>query len=103
MRYLDEKILWYAEKEELSKKLANKSEQEIQTIIDQMDIIRLRSTERPKTNVLNRLMSVLLTLPLYMLCSVKWCFTGDFYLDSWEKKYKVLSWIIKIMGVRNGY
>lgn len=100
MRYLDERELWYAETEELAERLANKSAREIQTILDAHDVIRLRSTDRPKATAFNRLMLVLLTIPLLSLCSVKWCFTGNFFLDTWEKKYKVIAWVIEIMGVR---
>ena len=100
MRYLDERKLWYAETEELAERLANKAARDIQEILDAHDVIRLRSTARPKATAFNRVMLVILTIPLLSLCSVKWCFTGNFFLDTWEKKYKVIAWIIKIMGVR---
>lgn len=100
MRYLDERQLWYAETEELAERLANKSARDIQAILDDHDVIKLRSTERPKATAFNRLMLVLLTIPLLLFCSIKWCFTGNFFLDAWEKKYKVIAWIIEIMGVR---
>ena len=100
MRYLDERKLWYAETEELAERLANKSLRDIQEILDAYDVIRLRSTERPKATAFNRLMLVLLTIPLLLLCSVKWCFTGNFFLDTWEKKYKAIACVIKIVGVR---
>lgn len=86
--------------EDLAERLANKSARDIQEILDDHDVIRLSSTERPKATAFNRLMLVILTIPLLSLCSVKWCFTGNFFLDTWEKKYKVIAWIIKIMGVR---
>lgn len=100
MRYLDERQMWYAETEELAERLANKSTRDLQAILDDHDVIKLRSTERPKATTFNRLMLILLTVPLLLLCSIKWCFTGNFYLDSWEKKYKMVEFVIKIMGVR---
>lgn len=100
MRYIDERELWYAETEELAERLANKSARDIRGILDDHDVIRLRSTARPKATAFNRLMLVLLTIPLLLLCSVKWCLTGNFFLDTWDKKYKVISWVIKVMGVR---
>ena len=100
MRYLDERQLWYAETEELAERLANKSAGDIQAILDEHDVIRLRSTTKPEATAFNRLMLILLTVPLLLLCSIKWCFTGNFYLDSWEKKYKMVEFVIKIMGVR---
>lgn len=100
MRYLDERELWYTETEELAERLANKSARDIQAILDDHDVIKLRSTARPKATAFNRLMLVLLTIPLLLLCSIKWCFTGNFFLDTWEKKYKVIAWAIEIMGVR---
>lgn len=98
MRYLDEKVMWYAETEELSYKLENKSAREIQQILDKNDVIKLRSTKRPKTTMFNRVMFVMLFLPIMLLCSTKWCITGDFYLDSWEKKSRVLTFILNLMG-----
>jgi hypothetical protein len=101
MRFLDEKELWNSEVEDVAEKLANKSKVEIIDILYEQDVIRLRSTTRPKNNLFNRLMFIILVIPLFILCGIKWCFTGNMYLDSWEKRYKILALVIKIIGVRN--
>jgi len=99
MRFSDEKQMWYADTERLAKQMANKSEQELLDIFYKHDIIKIVSTDRPEVTIFNRLMFVLLFIPLTMLAATKWMGTGDAYLDSWAKKYKLVGWIYKLIGV----
>jgi len=99
MRFSDEKQMWYADIERLAKQMANKSEQELLDIFYKHDIIKIVSIDRPEVTTFNRLMFVLLFIPLTMLAATKWMGTGDAYLDSWAKKYKLVGWIYKLIGV----
>lgn len=99
MRFSDEKQMWYADIERLVSRMANKSEKELFDLLDQYDIIKIVSTDRPEVTIFNRLMFVLLFIPLTMLAATKWVGTGDAYLDSWAKKYKLVGWIYKLIGV----
>ena len=101
MRFKDEKHMWYAETEIIAAELANKSEQEVQDILDDWDVITLRSGDRPKAKMINRLALVVLYLPLMALTAVKWCYTGDRYLDSWAKRNSVLNTVMKFAGLTN--
>ena len=99
MRFSDEKQMWYADIERLAKRMANKSEQELLDIFYKHDIIKIVSTDRPKVTTFNRLMFVVLFIPLMMLAATKWMGTGDAYLDTWAKKYKLVGLIYKLIGV----
>lgn len=99
MRFSDEKQMWYADIERLAKQMANKSEQELLDIFYKHDIIKIVSIDRPEVTTFNRLMFVLLFIPLTMLAATKWMGTGDAYLDSWAKKYKLVGLIYKLIGV----
>ena len=99
MRFSDEKQMWYADTERLAKQMANKSEQELLDIFYKHDIIKIVSIDRPEVTTFNRLMFVLMFIPLTMLAATKWMGTGDAYLDSWAKKYKLVGWIYKLIGV----
>ena len=99
MRFSDEKQMWHADTERLVKQMANKSEQELLDIFDKHDIIKIVSTDRPEVATFNRLMFVLLFIPLTVLAATKWMVSGDRYLDSWAKKYKLVGWIYKLIGV----
>lgn len=99
MRFSDEKQMWYADTERLAKQMANKSEQELFDIFHEHDIIKIVSTNRPEVTTFNRLMFVLLFIPLTMIAATKWVLSGDAYLDSWGKKYRLVGWIYKLIGV----
>ena len=99
MRFSDEKQMWYADTERLAKQMANKSEQELLDIFYKHDIIKIVSTNRPEAATFNRLMFVLLFIPLSILAATKWMGTGDVYLDTWAKKYKIVGWLYKLIGV----
>ena len=99
MRFSDEKQMWYADTERLAKQMVNKSEKELFDLLDKYDIIKIVSTDRPKVTTFNRLMFVLLFIPLMMLAATKWMGTGDAYLDTWAKKYKLVGLIYKLIGV----
>ncbi len=99
MRFSDEKQMWYADIERLAKQMANKSEQELLDIFYKHDIIKIVSIDRPEVTTFNRLMFVLMFIPLTMLAATKWMGTGDAYLDSWAKKYKLVGLIYKLIGV----
>lgn len=99
MRFSDEKQMWYADTERLAKQMANKSEQELLDIFYKHDIIKIVSTNRPEVTTFNRLMFVLLFIPLTILAATKWMGTGDAYLDTWAKKYKLVGLIYKLIGV----
>lgn len=99
MIFTDEKEMWYSETEKLAEKLSNKTQREIQEILDESDVIALRSIDRPKDNkILNRFVFILLFVPLLLLSAIKWIFTGDKYLDSWFKKYKMLDKLFKFIN-----
>ena len=99
MRFSDEKQMWYADTERLAKQMANKSEQELLDIFYEHDIIKIVSTDRPEVTTFNRLMFVLLFIPLTILAATQWMGTGDAYLDTWAKKYKLVGLIYKLIGV----
>lgn len=99
MRFSDEKQMWYADTERLAKQMANKSEQELLDIFYKHDIIKIVSTDRPEVTTFNRLMFVLLFIPLTILAATKWMTSGDAYLDTWAKKYKLVGLIYKLIGV----
>jgi hypothetical protein len=92
--------LWYAETEDLSHKLANKSARELQEIFDSGDIIELRTAKDKRVNTIGRLLSVPTFVLLILLSGVKWLVTGDRYLDSWFKQSKILSKIIEYTGIK---
>ena len=98
MRFTDEKPMWYADTERLAKQLANKTERDIQDILDKHDVIKLRSTERPSESLMNRVVLVVVFIPFVMLSLIKWMVTGDMYLDSWIKKNRVLGFIVRLAG-----
>lgn len=99
MRFSDEKQMWYVDTERLAKQMANKSEQELFDIFYEHDIIKIVSTDRPRVTTFNRLMFVVLFIPLSILAATKWVVSGDKYLDSWAKKYKLVGWLYKLIGV----
>lgn len=98
MRFKDERYLWYADVERIAKQMANKSEQELFDILNEHDIIKIVSTDRPEITAFNRLMLILLFLPLSMLAATKWMLSGDAYLDAWAKKYKLVGWLYNLIG-----
>lgn len=100
MRFKDEKEMWYADTEHLAAKLADKSQKEIQEILDDRDVIKLRSCERSSISFLGRLSSIVVFPSLIILMAVKWLVSGDRYLDSWAKKYKFLNSIINFSGIK---
>lgn len=99
MRFKDEKYLWNADVEAIAEGLANKSKEDVLQVLDGYNVIKLTSIERPKVTAFNRLMFLLLFIPLATAAGIKWMMTGDCYLDSWAKKYKPVSWIFKVIGI----
>lgn len=98
MIFKDEKEMWYSQTEELAYKLANKDVAEIQEILDDHDVIRLRSTERSGKTIFNRF-SILFVYPILLgIFSIKWLLTGEGHLDSWEKKSKIIKFLIRMIG-----
>ena len=98
MRFTDEKPMWYADTEALACRLADKSASDIQEILDDHDVITLASKERPNTTILERL-AILIVGPIALiLCAIKWALTGDHYLDSWEKKSRIVRWMFGLLG-----
>ncbi len=100
MRFKDEKIMWYAETTEMAGRLAHKSEREIQEILDDYNVITLRSIERPKVNILGRLLYPLIMLILCFVFGVKWLITGDGYIDTLVKRVPYLGKIVDYCGIR---
>ena len=98
MIFKDEKEMWYADTEILAAKLANKDVKEIQEILDDHDVIKLQSTDREKKTVFNRLATFIVYPILLVLFCVKWLMTGRGHLDSWDKKYKSVSFLMKMIG-----
>ena len=92
--------MWHAETENLSARLANKTKREIQEILDEHDVVTLRSGEREKLNIFNRLFWLMSFPVLFILFLVKWLLTGDGHLDSWAKKFKPLGLVFKYSGVK---
>ena len=99
MRFTDEKPMWYADTEMLAKQLSNKTEREVQEIFDKHDVIKLKSTKRPSASFMNRLVLVIVFIPLVILSFIKWVVTGDRYLDSWVKKNRALGFIVRLAGI----
>lgn len=99
MRFKDEKYLWNADVEDIAGMVANKSKEDVLQVLDNYNVIKLTSIERPKVTAFNRFMFVLLFIPLATTASIKWMMTGDGYLDTWAKKYNVVGWIFKIVGI----
>jgi hypothetical protein len=99
LRFKDEKPMWHADTERLSRKLENKSSADIQTILDEYDVIYLRSCERPKTTLFNRIILCMCAPIFVFLSSAKWMLTGDRFLDSWCKNSKILSCLFKLSGI----
>lgn len=98
MRFKDEKYMWYADTEILAAKLANKSKREVQRILDDHDVIKLNSCDRPKLKWFNRLSWIVL-IPFFMLLFIiKWFITGDGHLDTWFKKSKILNYLYNFTG-----
>lgn len=99
MRFKDEKYLWNADVEAIAEMIANKSKEDVLQVFDNYDVIKLTSIERPKVTAFNRLMFVLLFIPLATTAGIKWMMTGDAYLDTWAKKYVFVGRIFKIIGI----
>lgn len=98
MRFKDEKVMWYSDTERLAALLEDKSKEEIQEILEEHDVIKLRSIDRPKTTGFNRVALVIFFIPVLTVSGVKWFLTGDRYLDSWAKQSRTLRTILKFMG-----
>lgn len=99
MRFKDEKIMWYAEVETLARELANKTEREVWGVLDGRDIVYLRSEERPEVTVFGRVLFPFVFIIAAMFSVIKWIITGDRYLDSVAKKYKIFDKILKYVGI----
>lgn len=100
MRFSDEKHMWYADTEKLAEKLANKTERQVQDILDEHNVIKLITGDRPSVTALGRVTMVLLFIPLVIATVVKWFLTGDRYLDSWVKRSKVATRLIEYTGIK---
>ncbi len=100
MRFKDERNMWHSETEDLAEALADKSASEIQEILDEHDVITLRTGERERLNIFNRLFWIAAFPILFSLFCVKWLLTGDGHLDSWAKKFKPLELVFKYSGVK---
>lgn len=100
MRFSDEKYMWYADTEKLAEKLANKTERQVQDILDEYNIIKLTTGDRPDVTALGRVTTVLLFIPLVIATVVKWFLTGDRYLDSWVKRSKLVTRLITWAGIK---
>ena len=99
MRFKDEREMWSADIEALAAQLSNKSNDEVEEILDAHDVIKLRSCDGPKSTLVNRLALILFVPILILVTGIKWLCTGDRYLDSWEKRNKILRNILKISGL----
>lgn len=100
MRFKDEMHMWYSDTEMLAGKLANKNVSEIQEILDEHDVIKLRSCERDGLNIFNRIFMMISFPFLLMLYGAKWMFTGQGGLDTWAKKSKLLQLVITWGGYK---
>lgn len=100
MRFSDEKYMWYADTEKLAEKLANKTERQVQEILDEHDVIKLRSGKRPTVTFLGRITMLLLVVPFTIAAVIKWCATGDIYLDSWVKRSKLVTRLVTWAGIK---
>ena len=100
MRFSDEKHMWYSDTEKLAEKLANRTEQQVQDILDTHHVIKLTTGDRPDVTALGRVTMVLLFVPLVIATVVKWFLTGDRYLDSWVKRSKLLTRLVEYAGIK---
>lgn len=97
MRLLGERVLWNSQVEDIANKLHMKSAEDVYSILDGYDVITLK-TVYVETTLSNRVSYLLLFIPLILLASIKWILTGNFYLDSWAKRSKSLSWLTSLAG-----
>jgi len=100
MIFYDERCLWYAETEELARRLENKSARDIQEIFDDHDVIRLRACDRPDTSMLGRLLLPVVALCLIITMPIKWVITGSSHFDSFARKHKWLKKITDYVGIK---
>jgi len=100
MRFKDEKKMWYADTEHLARKLAKRSEQEVQEILDEHDIIKLRSGERPTVKMLGRILFPIVCLVLIPIAAIKWVVTGDRYLDVYAKRFPWFEAAMDYCGIK---
>ena len=100
MRFKDEKQMWHADTELLAGRLANKTERQVQEILDEHDVIKLRSGERPTVNVLGRILFPVVCLVLIPLSAIKWVVTGDRYLDVYAKRFPWFECALDYCGIK---
>jgi hypothetical protein len=100
MRFKDEKHMWFVDTEILACELENKSKDEIQNILDQNDVITLKSGDRPNTSILGRTLFFPSFIILTIMGMIKWIITGDRYIDSLIKKYSFLKFWIDFVGIK---
>ena len=100
MRFYDERNLWYSETEELAEKLANTGVREIQEILDEHDVVRIRSCDRPKTTALGRLLFPFVAITFLFIMPVKWVITGNSYFDAVSCKYKWIRKLTNYVGIK---
>lgn len=100
MRFSDEKYMWHSDTEKLAEKLANKTEKQVQDILDDHNIIKLTTGDRPTVTIGGRITLILLFVPLVIAGCFKWCLTGDWYLDSWVKRSTIMTKLVEYGGVK---
>lgn len=100
MRFKDEKKMWYADTELLAARLANKTELQVQQILDDHDVIKLYSGDRPKVGIFGRLLFLPVCLVLIPVSVIKWFATGDRYLDVYAKRFPLFDRVMNYCGIK---
>ena len=104
MIFSDERDLFVSEIADLSEKLANKSAKEIENILDDGNyrVVYLRYKGEDLNTLKNRLALPLILPILCIMCIIKWLISGDFSLDSWTRKYKIVYFLIRLIDANYG-
>lgn len=94
----DERELWFSELEDLAVMLEGKTRDEILDILDENDVIAIKSGD-VKSTMFQRIVRTITFIPfvviLFTLSGIKFIITGDKYLNSWVKRAGVENWMKK--------
>jgi len=95
----DERDFFVHDIEILAEKLEHKSKDEILEILDNgvNRLCYLKYSGEDKNKWYNRLAMIPLLPVLYFISFVKWVLTGQMHLDTWQKKYKIVDKMIKLV------
>lgn len=104
MIFSDERDLFVSEIEDLSQKLANKSAKEIEQILDDGNyrLMYLAYKGDDLNTFKNRLALPFIVPILCIICLIKWIISGDYYLDSWARKFKIVFILLRLIDANYG-